>query len=257
MSQITGISSITGLGSIQTIVMGGTDVIPDPVNWANIESNFNDLQMYEPPTYSSKQITGISDTINITANWSGATLSLQYKITDNEFVGPSNQFTGFLPVTSGASISVANNKWVTFWNTTYNTIPPTTVTVRNASDSNTVLDTFVVTYKDTPCLLTTTIVGYFGLSDDSPELTAMRLLRDHYSGVDGYAEIIQDYYSNSPRIIEAIVAANSEATEYGYIRSTVLSIKNHIDEGDFQDAHDAYMEMYIDLKNRYLGIQQL
>ena len=146
-----------------------------------------------------------------------------------------------------------NNQWLHF---RYgSTTTGVTVTMRNASDSNTILDTFVCDHDPSPyspCLLTTTIVGYFGLSDNGPELTAMRVLRNHYAEVGGYTEIIQDYYTNSPRIIEAIVAANSESVEYSYIHNTVLAVKQHIDLGELQQAHDLYMEMYAQLKTKYL-----
>jgi hypothetical protein len=244
MSQFTGISSVTGLGSIET------DVIPAAVNWADLTSFLSDYGVeYQ---HSTAQITGIKGNIVITANWTvngGADFGLKYKVRDID-----NIPIDMLPLTSGAPISMLNNQWLHF---RYgSTTTGVTVTVRNASDSNTILDTFVCNHDSTPpgppCLLTTTIVGYFGLSDNGPELTAMRVLRDHYAEVGGYTEIIQDYYTNSPRIIEAIVAANSESVEYSYIHNTVLAVKQHIDLGELQQAHDLYMVMYNDLKTKYL-----
>ena len=245
MSQFTGISSITGLGSIET------DVIPAAVNWADLTSFLDDFGAgYQ---YSSAQITGIKGNIVITANWTvngGADFGLEYKVRDSNIIPE----VFISPLTSGAPISMLNNQWLHF---RYgSTTTGVTVTMRNASDSNTILDTFVCNHDSTPpgppCLLTTTIVGYFGLSDNGPELTAMRVLRDHYAEVGGYTEIIQDYYTNSPRTIEAIVAANSESVEYSYIHNTVLAVKQHIDLGELQQAHDLYMVMYNDLKTKYL-----
>ena len=245
MSQFTGISSVTGLGSIET------DMIPAAVNWTDMTSfidQFDDVGS----EYTTAQITGIKGNIIITANWTvngGADFGLHYKVTSNNAIP-----TGMLPLTySGAPISISNNEWLHF---RYgSTTTGVTVTMRNASDSNTILDTFVCDHDPSeynPCLLTTTIVGYFGLSDNGPELTAMRVLRDHYAEVGGYTEIIQDYYTNSPRIIEAIVATNSESVEYSYIHNTVLAVKQHIDLGELQQAHDLYMVMYNDLKTKYL-----
>jgi hypothetical protein len=245
MSQFTGISSVTGLGSIETAV------IPAAVNWEDLTSflTFSEGGGYD---YTAAQITGIKGNIIITANWTvdgGANFGLDYRVMKSNVISAS-----FRSLTSGAPISVANNEWLHFrygYSTT-----GVTVTVRNASDSNTILDTFVCYHDSTPpkfsCLLTTTIVGYFGLSDNGPELTAMRVLRDHYAEVGGYTEIIQDYYTNSPRIIEAIVAANSESVEYSYIHNTVLAVKQHIDLGELQQAHDLYMAMYAQLKTKYL-----
>jgi hypothetical protein len=244
MSQFTGISSVTGLGSIETAV------IPAAVNWEDLTSFLTYSEGgYD---YTAAQITGIKGNIIITANWTvngGANFGLEYRVMKSNVISAS-----FRSLTSGAPISVANNEWLHFrygYSTT-----GVTVTVRNASDSNTILDTFVCYHDSTPpsfgCLLTTTIVGYFGLSDNGPELTAMRVLRDHYAEVGGYTEIIQDYYTNSPRIIEAIVAANSESVEYSYIHNTVLAVKQHIDLGELQQAHDLYMAMYAQLKTKYL-----
>ena len=247
MSQFTGISSVTGLGSIET------DVIPAAVNWTDITSIVSD---FDSGRYSSQQITGIKGSIIITANWTfngGANFGLSCEVSDTG-PGPIKVYSTFTSLISGQPISVANNQWLTFRYGSEST--GVTVTVRNASDSNTILDTFVCNHDSTPpgppCLLTTTIVGYFGLSDNGPELTAMRVLRDHYAEVGGYTEIIQDYYTNSPRIIEAIVAANSESVEYSYIHNTVLAVKQHIDLGELQQAHDLYMVMYNDLKTKYL-----
>jgi hypothetical protein len=243
MSQFTGISSVTGLGSIET------DVIPAAVNWTDITSIVSDL---DSGRYSSQQITGIKGSIIITANWTfngGANFGLSCEVS-NTGPGPIQGFITFTSLISGQPISVANNQWLTFRYGSEST--GVTVTVRNASDSNTILDTFVCNHSSSPCLLTTTIVGYFGLSDNGPELTAMRVLRDHYAEVGGYTEIIQDYYTNSPRIIEAIVAANSESVEYSYIHNTVLAVKQHIDLGELQQAHDLYMAMYAQLKTKYL-----
>ena len=97
------------------------------------------------------------------------------------------------------------------------------------------------------------MVDYFGLADHGHELTAMRLLRDHYKTVEGYTEVIQEYYTNSPLIVAAIVGSNSQETEYSYIRNTVLAVKHHVDLEEWQQAHDLYMAMYADLKARYLG----
>ena len=82
MSQFTGISSVTGLGSIET------DVIPAAVNWTDMTSvidQFDDVQSQ----YATAQITGIKGNIIITANWTvngGADFGLQYKVTSNNII---------------------------------------------------------------------------------------------------------------------------------------------------------------------------
>lgn len=126
-----------------------------------------------------------------------------------------------------------------------------TITIRNATFSGTVIDTF--TYNKGGCFLTTAVVRYMGLLDDGPELTAMRSLREYYKDVPGYTEIIQEYYLNSQEIINAIDSLADSSIEYNYIYNTVISVMNHVNSEEWQQAHNLYMAMYNDLKNRYLG----
>jgi hypothetical protein len=126
-----------------------------------------------------------------------------------------------------------------------------TITIRNANFSGTVVDTF--TWTKAGCYLTTTVVEYMGLADNGPELTAMRQLREYYIGVPGYADLIQEYYQTSPVIITAINALADPSVEYTYIYNTVVVVMNHVNGGEWQQAHDLYMAMYNDLKTRYLG----
>jgi len=126
-----------------------------------------------------------------------------------------------------------------------------TITIRNANFSGTVVDTF--TWTKAGCFLTTSVVEYMGLADNGPELTAMRQLREYYIGVPGYADLIQEYYQTSPAIITAINALADPSVEYTYIYNTVVSVMNHINGGEWQQAHDLYMAMYMDLKTRYVG----
>jgi hypothetical protein len=92
-----------------------------------------------------------------------------------------------------------------------------------------------------------------GLLDDGPELTAMRLLREYYRDVPGYNELIQEYYTNSSAIIGAINASNNASVEYDYIYNTVTAVMNHVNAEEWQQAHDLYLALYNDLKDRYLG----
>lgn len=126
-----------------------------------------------------------------------------------------------------------------------------TITIRNATFSGTVVDTF--NWNLTGCFLTTTMVKYMNLQDNGPELTAMRALREHYRNVPGYQEIISEYYQNSTAIITAINALTDPSVEYQYIYNTVIAVKQHVDIEEWQQAHDLYMAMYNDLKSRYLG----
>lgn len=233
---------------------GGGDVTPNAVNWTDMASNEGTGEV----GYSSVQITGIDTdiTLNVSSVTGGG---LYYKISDSQVTGiiinlNTEGYTA-IPSAGGNIGPVANNKWVTIANAMGNSMGHnTTVTVRNVTDNNAVLDSFVVTFiAGGGCLLTTAVVEYFGLADDGPELTAMRALRSHYAGVEGYAAIIQEYYASSPGIIAAIQAAEAEDAEYTALLQVIQDIKDHVADGQWQQAHDIYMNAYTDLKLRYSG----
>ena len=154
---------------------------------------------------------------------------------------------------SPATFSILNNSIISFaaGSVTGKVI---SITVTNASDGNAVLDTVTLTITgDEECFLTTAVVTHMGGLDNGPELTAMRQLREYYIGVPGYADLIQEYYQTSPAIITAINALADPSVEYTYIYNTVVAVMNHVNGGEWQQAHDLYMAMYTDLKTRYLG----
>jgi len=124
--------------------------------------------------------------------------------------------------------------------------------IRKDTISGSLIETITVDIPS-PCLLTTAVVHHMGLLDNGPELTAIRQLREHYIDVPGYSEIIQEYYQTSPSIITAINALADPSVEYTYIYNTVVAVMNHVNGREWQQAHDLYMAMYNDLKNRYLG----
>ena len=131
------------------------------------------------------------------------------------------------------------------------------VNIRNATSvpesfTGTLIDTHNV--SKTGCFLTTAVVEYMGGLDNGPELTAMRMLREHYRFVQGYEENIQDYYTNSPLIIKQIEAGVDKAATYSNIYATVKSCESFVMAGEWEQAHNLYMAMYLDLKTRYLGL---
>jgi hypothetical protein len=81
---------------------------------------------------------------------------------------------------------------------------------------------------------------------------AMRMLRDHYSSVEGYEEQIQDYYTNSPLIIIGIDNAPDKDAIYLEIYATVKSCETFVMAGQWEQAHDLYMTMYLNLKGRFI-----
>jgi hypothetical protein len=136
-----------------------------------------------------------------------------------------------------------------------NPVPESTsgaIYIRKDTISGSLIETITVDIPS-PCLLTTAVVHHMSLLDNGPELTAMRQLLEYYIGVPGYADLIQEYYQTSPAIITAINALADPSVEYTYIYNTVVAVMNHVNGGEWQQAHDLYMAMYTDLKTRYLG----
>jgi hypothetical protein len=259
MSQFTGLLSATGLGSIRNLgVVAAGDVTPNAVDWGNVQYTTGAFSL---TSNNSAQITGIDTTIYITTNWtynSGGNISLYYKIGAtaagvNEFPGGGGSPGWNALNSSGIQIAIENNQYLSY---SYlgEYADQITVTVKNASDSDTTLDTFQCIWSESGCILTTAVVSHMGLADDGAELTAMRSLREHYKNISGYQEIIDEYYQNSPLIIDAINQANAQETEYQYIYSTVVGVMNHVNNQEWQQAHDLYMAMYNNLKNTYLGM---
>lgn len=265
-SSFTGISSITRISTLVNSASGGGgggDVTPNAVNWTDIDYEDSASCPGGCYTNSQQQITGISNSIILSVNWtanSGGNIYLYYKVVNTlpqywAIEEPYLPATGYTQTTaSGATFSVANNQYVIFSYNEYEGSSPV-VTVRNTSDSNAILDTFTCTFTlGGGCLLTTAVVSHFGLADDGPELTAMRSLRSHYGKIDGYRQMIAEYYDKSPQIIAAIQAANAQSVEFSYIYNTVVAVMAHVNASEWQQAHDLYMAMYEDLKTRYLGV---
>jgi hypothetical protein len=146
MSQITGIGSITGLFTLQSVSGGGgSDITPDAVNWADVfvsdGTTFN---------YSQRQITGITSSITIKVQYTptfSATLYYYVSNTSGDIVSGDGSL-GNLPASYGMT-SIANNGTFTVSNNQYVTFGVTvacgefcTVTVKNQSDGDATLDTF-------------------------------------------------------------------------------------------------------------------
>jgi len=155
------ISSIAGtakasIGSIfgTTGWAGGGDVTPNAVNWANVSTTSYEASTY---TYSEKQITGINQTITLQVEISNTAAggTLYYFVSSNAsaiVTGDATSATspiGFgmnsiastYPTFTG-SFTVTNNQYVTFGAAVG--CGTATVTVKNQSDSNVTLDTFIM-----------------------------------------------------------------------------------------------------------------
>jgi hypothetical protein len=111
------------------------DVTPDAVNWIDKLGNAEDWVSTEYAT-----VSGINTTISLSVSWVVTTgsFSLRYRIGVNPFVNLT---------TNPQTITVNNNNQILFQ---LLSVDPFTearadITVTNASDSNTILDTFSIT----------------------------------------------------------------------------------------------------------------
>jgi hypothetical protein len=151
------ISSIGGrakasIGNVGGVTLAAaTSITPNPTpNWANCS--------YNEPTNTSvvgmQQITGITQAITLsitTGAWTGTQQSLGYKVTTTAPTWANGgSFTvslvgnGFTIISSGDTFTVNPNEYVSF-GIIQNGVRSgsTTVTIRNVTDSNTILDTYV------------------------------------------------------------------------------------------------------------------
>ena len=133
-------------------VAAPSDVTPNSVNWGNI--SYSGTAPLENVTITSKQITGINQTITLKLTYSNNDGSdIYYRIAangnnDNTGVSDATWFgMGYILVADNGQFTVNNNDYVEFTiypNGTYGGfVPQFTVTVTNVTDSNTVLDTFL------------------------------------------------------------------------------------------------------------------
>ena len=112
------------------------DVTPNAVNWANVTGEGSNV------TTSMLQITGITTTITIKVSFTGTQQNQKYSVqstasfgtgtaiaNDGTFTVSNNQYVGFRADCGGACASTQTSTW----------------TITNVSDSNAVLDTFVIT----------------------------------------------------------------------------------------------------------------
>lgn len=273
------IGSVVGNFKRPIVVSGGTDVIPNAIDFTN-QTLPNAFSCEPWVSTNVVQVTGIDTPITLLLIREAPVLgqpgasqyidvgNLYYRKSSSSFSQTASgcNANGFLASpdfssytylgagsSAGTTFSISNNEYLAFVQEGRQSDSLTvTITIKNASSGNTVLDTFEVA-DGGGCYLTSAVVIYMGLSDTGPELTAMRALRSHYINNSGYKEILSEYTNISQQIISGIQIANAESTEYTYIYNTVITVMNHVNAEEWQQAHDVYMAMYTDLKQRYVN----
>jgi hypothetical protein len=129
---------------------GGGDVTPNAVNWADIY--LLDGLVY---FYSERQITGIDSSITLKVQYTplfSATLYYYVSNTSGAIVSGDNSLladpvsSSMTAISNNGTFTVSNNQYVTF-----GVIPACgdvfTVTVKNQSDGDVTLDTFVASQE--------------------------------------------------------------------------------------------------------------
>lgn len=125
-----------------------------------------------------------------------------------------------------------------------------TIEIYSMTFSGTLICTFTISKQG--CYLTTATVIYKGLNDKGPELSAMRMLREHYRGDVYYDELIEEYYNLSPTIIEKINLSLNPELEYEFIYQSVLKVKSFVDSENWEQAKEEYLNTYFTLKDKYI-----
>jgi len=130
---------------------GGGDVTPNAVNWADISYN-GDTGLF---AYSERQINGINSNISLKIQISTIGLSELYYFVSSSAGsivsgdGSLSQDPSFLSMTlisNNGTISVSNGQYITF-GTNPSGFDTLTVTVKNQTDGDAVLDTFTAFYQ--------------------------------------------------------------------------------------------------------------
>ena len=125
---------------------GASDVTPNALDWSNITYN----AALGGHKLTEKQITGINTGITLEATYAGSigTLYVGVFSTQQNYEGvyvADLYVAGLNDFASGSTFSVGNNEWVVFGVSTFGESGEfDTVTVTNLSDSNTTLDTFIM-----------------------------------------------------------------------------------------------------------------
>lgn len=126
--------------------VAASDVVPDAVNWSDVTYDEGLITT----TYTKQQITGISSSITLKVSLNNTNVKCWYKVTTANDTYSSGLPSGnsFTQITNNQTFSVNNNQYVHFSVTDNGNIAPqsTTATVKNNSDGDTSLDTFVLNH---------------------------------------------------------------------------------------------------------------
>lgn len=99
------------------------------------------------------------------------------------------------------------------------------------------------------CFLTSACVEYLGKDDDCEELTILRQFRDTYlKNVTGGEDMIKEYYTIAPRIVEKINSSVLRDKYYDYIYKKIIKSIDLIKNGENEQALLEYADMVNHMK---------
>ena len=102
------------------------------------------------------------------------------------------------------------------------------------------------------CFITTACTQARGLPDNCEELETLRAFRDDYIiPMEMGPELIQVYYRNSPKIVAAIDARQDVAEIYDRLYAVIQQCVRQIQRGDHQAAFKTYVNMVIQIRDRF------
>lgn len=111
----------------------------------------------------------------------------------------------------------------------------------------------VISVQKGGCFLTSASIYAAGLSDDCYELETLRSFRDGFvQNLPNGPEIISNYYTTAPKIAHEISISPSANSEYKKILETIKTAVSCIEALNNEKALDIYVNMFEELKCRYL-----
>ena len=103
------------------------------------------------------------------------------------------------------------------------------------------------------CFITTAVCSYLGKSDDCYELTTLRRFRDGWLAKQNNGlDLIQEYYSIAPQIVDAINASEKKDQTYTHIwEDYIKPCITLIELSAYETCKDLYMKMVRELKEAF------
>lgn len=106
--------------------------------------------------------------------------------------------------------------------------------------------------KKRGCYLTTACVEAQGLADDCHELTVLRHFRDTYMrGIPGGEALIEAYYDTAPILLAHLRAEPDASEQLDAMYRRIVGVVETIEAGRNAEALSAYMDIALELKQRY------